>query len=204
MLVIVACQARTGSVDRFRGPRVPLQLIRGKFSRCHRHHRIVVGQISSGLVSYKYSPLPTHARTLQTVQLLDTLALDNHNTPILLPHHIYHSCIDGWMTRCGLLQFNLPIKHSVVAHFSPTSRRIPRASAITIKQRPPRILFSHCEIYASTAVLGSTVYIASRAAGLPPGIPSCDLQLVSWFRLPHDFGLMGSDTYGDATFSSPS
>eukprot|EP00903_Cladosiphon_okamuranus_P006792 g6620.t1 len=34
--------------------------------------------------------------------------------------------------------------------------------------RPPRILFSHCEIYASTAVLGSTVYIASRAAGLPP------------------------------------
>lgn len=37
------------------------------------------------------------------------------------------------------------------------------------RQRPPRILFSHCEIYASTAVLGSAVYIASKAAGLPPG-----------------------------------
>ncbi|CAM9137814.1 unnamed protein product [Ectocarpus sp. 12 AP-2014] len=34
--------------------------------------------------------------------------------------------------------------------------------------RPPRILFSHCEIYASTAVLGSAVYIATKAAGLPP------------------------------------
>lgn len=111
------------------------------------------------------------------MQLLDTLALDNHNTPILLPHHIYHSCIDGWMTRCGLFQF---FYRSNTLSW-PTSRRIPPASAITTKQRPPRILFSHCEIYASTAVLGSTVYIASRAAGLPPGIPSCDLQLVSGF-----------------------
>ncbi|CAM9421179.1 unnamed protein product [Ascophyllum nodosum] len=34
--------------------------------------------------------------------------------------------------------------------------------------RPPRILFSHAEIYASTALFGSTLYVLSRAGGLPP------------------------------------
>lgn len=50
--------------------------------------------------------------------------------------------------------------------------------------RPPRILFSHAEIYASTAVLGSTVYIFSRAAGLPPvGRIACGFAAAAGLRV---------------------
>lgn len=35
-------------------------------------------------------------------------------------------------------------------------------------QRPPRILHAHAEIYASAAVVGSSVYVGSRALGLSP------------------------------------
>jgi uncharacterized membrane protein YeiH len=39
--------------------------------------------------------------------------------------------------------------------------------------RPPRILHSHSEIYASTALLGSTTYMTLRFAGLPVALRIC-------------------------------
>ncbi len=54
-----------------------------------------------------------------------------------------------------------------------------------LMRRPPRILHSYAELYATTAITGSIVYLAARAAALPVAarIVSCVLTVTAmrWY-----------------------